>query len=147
MVYSVPFEFVYPEKKGCHAIVWVKINGISARFIIDTGASHTVMDMGQIQDFDGGTPELLETLSSGLGSNMLQSSSLKIATFELGDLTIPQYKMVLIDLSNINEIFSQLGIETISGILGGDLLLKYKVKIDYKFKKITFRQRNVKSKV
>ncbi|MEI8201848.1 MAG: aspartyl protease family protein [Bacteroidota bacterium] len=143
MLHKIPFQFIYAEKDGCHILIDVNINNIPAKFIIDTGASNTVMDIGGIGKFvSEPEPELNEMKSTGVGTDSLTSHILTIELLSMATFSKPQYRVVLLDLSHVNNVFQQLNLEPIDGILGGDLFLKYKAKIDYKYKTLTFRTRN-----
>ncbi len=143
MVYKIPFQVIFPEKDGCHLLIKVMVNGIVANFIIDTGASNTVMDLNSIETFVV-SPEFTanEAMSTGLGSNTIASHILYVDHLSIGNFSLEKYRVVLLDLSHINEVFSQLDLGTVHGILGGDLFLKYHAKIDYKYKTLIFRTRN-----
>ena len=71
-------------------------------------------------------------VSTGLGTNTMESNSTKIALLELGKLKFKNKKFMLLDLSHINETYTMLKKTTISGVIGGDILEKYNAVIDYK---------------
>lgn len=120
------------EGDGYHLLTDVLINDVPSVLLIDTGASKSVLDSNRIHQFVPPSEfEVNEQLSTGLGTNSMTSHSTIIDNIQLGDITIPHYKVVIIDLSHVNESYLKLGLSPIDGVLGSDLLLKYKAVIDY----------------
>lgn len=110
----------------------VHINRKTANLVIDTGASKTVLDKSLILKFvRDGKFEVHDKLSSGLGTNTMESQTTMIKKIKIGDLVINDYKAVLLDLSHVNESYKQIGLKPIDGVLGSDILLKYNAVIDY----------------
>ncbi len=143
MLHIIPFQLIYPEEIGCHILVDAKVNDIPAKFIIDTGASNTVMDMSRIEKFVVSPNMVLsESMSASVGSSNLTSHVLIINQLSIDTFSVRDYMLILMDLSHINHVFTSLKLGEVDGILGGDLFLKYKAKIDYKYKTLTFRTRN-----
>jgi predicted aspartyl protease len=129
----LPVQLLSIEDDGFHLMVRALINGRTARLLIDTGASKTVFDKGQIQKFvteKGFT--LNEKLSTGLGTNSMQTHSVLIHKIQLNELTIKNFNSILLDLSHVNESYKKLGLPVIDGVLGSDLLVQYHAVIDYK---------------
>ena len=113
------------------------IHGKEANFLIDTGASRSVFDPKTISNFiDDIQFEKKEGLTAGVGSSDLESATFKIDTFSLGALEITDYEAVALDLENIHEMYDKLNLPHIDGIIGGDLLKKYKAVINYRNKKL-----------
>lgn len=125
------------ENGGYHLSLNVKINDKSAYFILDTGASKTVLDKNQIHLFNLNQEiELLEEKSTGLGTNSMDIHQTKIDLLEIGDKKIENISLAIIDLSHVNETYEKLGFKKIQGVLGSDLLHQYKAIIDYKSLKL-----------
>ncbi len=114
-----------------------KIHDKEARFLIDTGASRSVFDPNTITDFiDNVAFEKKEGMTAGVGSSDLESATFMIEIFSIGELEIHDYEAVALDLENIHEMYGKLGLPRIDGIIGGDLLKRYKAVINYKGKKL-----------
>ena len=114
-----------------------KIHGKEARFLIDTGASRSVFDPHTITDFiDNVAFEKKEGMTAGVGSSDLESATFMIEVFSIGELEIHDYEAVALDLENIHEMYGKLGLPRIDGIIGGDLLKRYKSVINYKGTKL-----------
>ena len=136
---SIPLKIFKVDENGFHLSIKAKINGIKSILIIDTGASRSVFDKKQIEKtFNTSSAEASEKLSTGIGNNQLKSETMVIDEIQLGDLKIKKYNAVLIDLSHVNEAYSQIGNKNIDGILGSDIMKKYKAVISYPEKSIYF---------
>ncbi len=137
MITKVPIKILPIEDDGFHLMTTVKINEKKANLIIDTGASRTVFDETLIKKFlpkEYDKFEKNEKLSTGLGTNTMQSHAFSLKSLKIGDLIIKDYMAIILDLNNINESYSKLGLPLIHGVIGGDLLSKYKAVIYYQNK-------------
>ena len=134
---EVPLQLLDIEGEGFHVMVKGMIHGKEANFLIDTGASRSVFDPKTIATFiDDIQFEKKEGMTAGVGSSDLESSTFFIDSFTIGELEINDYEAVALDLENIHEMYDKLGLPRIDGILGGDLLKRYKAVINYKAKKL-----------
>ena len=134
---EVPIRLLDIEGEGSHIMVKGLIHGKEANFLIDTGASRSVFDPKTIATFIENLQfEKKEGMTAGVGSSDLESSTFHIDTFFIGDLQICDYEAVALDLENVHEMYEKLGLPHIDGILGGDLLKRYKAIVNYKGKKL-----------
>ena len=133
----IPFEIIHLNDEGYHLKVKSMINNLSIDLIVDTGASQSAFDFHFIQN---NLRELeiikAEQISSGLGTNTMESYECTLDFFQIGDLKIENYKAALLDLSHVNQTYEKLNIPCIHGVLGNDILLKYNALIDYKNKQL-----------
>ena len=137
MLTKIPIQKISIEGEGFHLMIKANINGKKANILIDTGASRTVFDSEQIKNFipeDHDEFEDNEKLSTGLGTDSLASQATTIDELQFGDLIIKNYIAVVLDMKHINQSYSKLNFPAIDGVLGGDLLSKYKAVIYYKEK-------------
>jgi hypothetical protein len=140
MVTTVPFKILTLDAEGFHLMMKVKINGKSAQLIIDTGASKTVLDKSRVSKYvKESVFKTHDKLSSGLGTNTMESQTTVLKKVMIGDLTIMEYTTVLLDLSHVNNSYEQIGLKPIEGVLGSDILLKYNAVIDYEKKVVRFK--------
>ena len=134
---EVPLQLLDIEGEGFHIMVKGMIHGKEANFLIDTGASRSVFDPKTISNFiDDIQFEKKEGLTAGVGSSDLESATFRIDVFSIGKVEICDYEAVALDLENIHEMYGKLGLPHIDGIIGGDLLKRYKSVINYKGKKL-----------
>lgn len=128
----VPLTLLNLEDDGVHLLVEVVIFNKRFTAVLDTGASRTVFDKTIIEEYANHEHIVLsEHLSTGLGTNTMESYTLVIPELTLGELTLNDYKVALLDLSSINIAYATLELEPVLGVIGGDLLNKHKAVINY----------------
>ena len=137
---EIPIQIVKLENDNFHILIGGSFHdGTSANWIIDTGASKTVLDLNLTEFY-----EILESdpeedyQSAGINQGMLYTTVGVISKMKLGDLEIFNQKVALIDLNHVNEIYEKYTSCKIAGLLGGDILMKYQCVIDYEMKIIRF---------
>lgn len=132
----VPIKVLKLED-GFHLLVNLRVNGKAARLLVDTGASKTVFDKERSSRFiPAGGFEKHDKLSTGLGTSTMKSQLALIREISFGKAGIKNYKTVIIDLSHVNVAYGQLKQKPIDGVLGSDILKKFKAVIDYGKKKL-----------
>lgn len=125
-------KLVELDKQGFHYFLKARVNGKSARFLLDTGASHTVMDLSRINSFINHTDfEENPTLSTGLGTNTMQSQIVSVNTFRLGKAILKDFEMILMDLSHVNESYRLAEKKPLDGVLGSNVFRKLEAKINF----------------
>ena len=132
MTTRIPIKILSIDKDGFHLLASISLNGKKANVIIDTGASRTVFDKERIKKFvKTRSKKIKDKLSTGLGTNNMESHHVKINSLSIGKIKIKNYSTVLLDLSHVNNSYKQLGLNMIDGVLGSDILFTYKAAIDY----------------
>ncbi len=125
-------KFIIPPV-GLHIHIKVFLNNKVARFVVDTGASQTVIDKNKAEHFiPNGVHRMLDALTAGIGSHNLESQAVIIKNSRIGELKIMDHEFILLDLQHVNESYNTMGLKEIDGILGSDLLEKYSAIIDFK---------------
>ena len=118
----IPLTLLNLQDDGFHLLVEVVVFDHRFKAVLDTGASKTVFDKTTIEQYANHEHILLsEHLSTGLGTNSMESYTLSIPELKIGDLSLIDYKVALLDLSMINSAYEMLEIEPILGVIGGDL--------------------------
>ena len=142
MIIKIPLQAVQLEAEGFHLFINVKLNNKSANLLLDTGASKTVFDVNRINNFKRKSKKKFETLdklSTGLGTNSMESSFTTIKKFSISDeLILDDFTAILLDMGHVNESYKMLNVQPIDGVLGSDLLMQYKAVINYKTKILKF---------
>lgn len=134
----IPIENILIEDDGFHLLLKAKINGKNTRLLIDTGASKTVFDVERIQNFVSKKFfEEHDKLSTGLGTDSMPTSTVNLNSLKIGELTLHDFPVVLLDLKHINNAYNKLGHDAIEGVLGNDILVRYKAIINYKMLQLT----------
>ncbi len=125
----------FKRLKTNHIQVQAYINGVKGVFIIDTGASNSCIDLKLFDYYNVRYEKSIEKASSATDqiSNTMISKKNK---FMIGKWTKKNIPIVLFDMSFINKTLNEHGIESVSGIIGSDLLKKGKAVIDYSDNKL-----------
>ena len=138
MKVSIPLRLIKLDD-GYHIFIAAKINGKKAILIVDTGASRSAFDKERIKNFtDKSKIEKHEKLASGIGTNNMKSQLTLLDSFTIGKIKETNYLAILLDFSHVVAAYKQMGVKPIDGVLGSDILRKYKAVINYGKKKIIF---------
>lgn len=118
---SIPFNY----STGL-PLIKVKVNGVYAKLLVDTGASMSLIDFNAADEYDFEPYRLINMEVNGIGGTKQLYHTKGIETHYKN---MPMYiRFKSSDLKNINL---KLGIV---GILGSDYLIQHKMVIDYKNK-------------
>ncbi|MGJ1203899.1 aspartyl protease family protein [Sphingobacterium lactis] len=145
---KIPFEVIGLQADGFHIITEIELLDKKFKIVIDTGASKTVLDKETLLASGIDEENFLNTdiLSTGLGTNSMESFILTIPTLQLAEWKIKNFQVAVLDLSSINYAYEQIGLERVIGVLGGDILNMYGAKIDYKKQELSLNQRRLSLK-
>lgn len=113
-----------------YLIVKGLVNGKEIPFIIDTGASCSMIDKEWAEKLN------LKLNKSngktiGYGSSSFDLSIIKKLEIEIDGQVFKVSKAMCSDLSNVNKTLKREGAKPIAGLIGADILMKYKALIDY----------------
>ena len=139
---TLKIELVPIEQDGVHIFIRARINGKPARFLVDTGASRTVLDQKRVLRFlkaEEAKFEKLEAASAGLGTSTMESHTIVLRSLSFSRLVLKDYKTAVLDLNHVNQSYSVLKMKKIDGVIGGDLLHRLGAVIDYGKEEIRFR--------
>lgn len=130
---TIPLQLLNLHDDGFHLLVEVVVFGQNFKAVLDTGASKTVFDKGLITELtsDENLLVLTEHLSTGLGTTSMESFTVLIPDLYIGELHLPDFTAAVIDLSSINYAYEKMDIDRIAGVIGGDILMQYRGRIDY----------------
>ena len=134
---KIPLQQISLEAEGYHLFINVELNNKPAILLVDTGASKTVFDINRISKFIRKRKKAFESFeqhSTGLGTNSMESHFTKINEFSISELKLKDFTAILLDMTHVNQSYETLGLPTIDGVLGSDLLMKYNAVIDYEKK-------------
>ena len=114
-------------------MVDVVLDGRAKQFIVDTGASNTVIDKRRIDaSVEGDVREAFGTSACGAGGSVEAEMTI-VKSLAVGGATVSDLPVAGIDLSGISEKIGA----AIAGILGYDFLSQFRVTIDYREETIT----------
>lgn len=142
---KIPLEILELHGDGYHILIDVCLFDQPFKMVLDTGASKTVLDKTTL--LQSGIPEekIVNTniISTGLGTNSMESFILELPTFEIGTWKIKKFITAVLDLSTVNYAYQQMNFQPVIGVLGGDILFSYAARIDYRKQLLTLRDRKV----
>jgi hypothetical protein len=138
---EIPLQIIELEHDNYHILIEGSFDDETLSYwIIDTGASKTVLDSNLTQFYGNVESEDEEDYqSAGINQGMLETTVGKIFCLRFGQFEIINQKVALIDLNHVNEIYQKYTSYKIAGLLGGDILMQYKCMIDYDRKVVRFK--------
>ncbi|KQC30067.1 retropepsin-like aspartic protease family protein [Flagellimonas eckloniae] len=122
-----------------HFEIAAKINGVSGRFILDTGASNTCVGMDKI-DFFKMISEVSDIKAAGAGATEMETLVSSKNKIQIGEWKKSKQKIVLFDLVHVNEALTSHNSLPVDGIIGADVLKKGKAIIDYDKKSLYLKK-------
>ena len=126
-----------------HFEIIAKINGITGRFILDTGASNTCVGLDKIEYFEL-VSKNSKIKAAGAGATNMETQISTKNTIEIGQWSQEKVKLVLFDLVHVNEALISHKAQPVDGVVGADVLKKGKAIIDYDKKCIYLKQKSPK---
>ena len=131
----IPLDLISIDADGFHLMMNAKIGRKKIRLLLDTGASKTVFDETRLKEIlgpDNNEFESSEQLSTGLGTNKMESQISVLKSIKIGSLKLKNLEVVVLDLSHVNVSYQLIGEKGIDGVLGSDLLSQFEAVIYYK---------------
>ena len=120
--------------KTKHYLIEAKVNSITGRFILDTGASNSCICTSLEDKFKVISEDSKEKASSA-NSEMTHTKISKKNIIQIGKWN-SNASLITFDMSHINNALSQKKIDPIDGIIGADILKKSNSILDYKSNKL-----------
>ena len=134
---TVPLLLINLQDDGFHLLVEIVVFGAKLFAVVDTGASRSVFDKGlmekHIQDLTVNDEAQAATIFST--TTTLEGI---IPNLKIGNLILKNYHTVALDLQGVTDTYLSLGHPSIAAIIGGDILMQFEAKIDYKKKLMRF---------
>lgn len=126
--FEVPFEL---DGKRKAILVEVEVNGQDRTFVMDTGASHTVVSHAAV----GVTQYELKRARFNPGPGVSgEATWAEVRSLCLGESRWHDLRIVVMNMDQVSQVFGR----RIDGLLGQDVLMEFdRVEIDYKTRRIT----------
>lgn len=141
MKIEIPLKLVSLQEDGFHFLIEGQINNVPLLMVLDTGASRCCFDTSFLELLNQKNKiKPNDSMTSGIGTNELNSVVTKLEKLAIGNLIIPNYQAVGIDMSHIHHAYLQAGIPKVDGIIGSDLLVKHGAIINYKKRTLTMNK-------
>ncbi|MBL4604355.1 MAG: clan AA aspartic protease [Flavobacteriaceae bacterium] len=106
------------------------LNGVKGRFILDTGASNSCVDINLAVKFKLDVKDS-ETKAAGAGAIGMETKISIKNEIEINKWKYFKTPIVLLNLTHVNTALIEHKAEAIDGIIGADILEKGKAIIDY----------------
>ncbi|MBI9040282.1 retropepsin-like aspartic protease [Lutibacter sp.] len=109
------------------------LNGVKGRFILDTGASNSCIDLGLAEKFKLQVEDS-DTKAAGAGAIGMETKISSQNHIQIKDWKYQNFNVVLFDLTHVNTALTEHNAKPVDGIIGADILEKGKAIIDYSSK-------------
>lgn len=125
------------RNKTQHLLCAARVNGKTARLLIDTGASNSCLDQALQEKF------LLEVKgqpfeAAGASEGKMQAVFSQASNLHLGRFSAGKHSFVLLNMVHIIATLHAQGATPIDGILGADFFFERNVQIDYHIRTLFF---------
>jgi predicted aspartyl protease len=128
----IPIQIIDLHEDGFHPLLNISIFDQQFKVVLDTGASRTAFDRQLLLQANAAADIVAsERLSTGLGTNSMESATALIKPLQIGTLVIPEIEVAVLDLSTINVAYRELGHPEVLGVIGSDILMRYNAVIDF----------------
>lgn len=128
---TVPLQVINLQDDGFHLLVEIVVFGETLFAVLDTGASRSVFDKALMEKHVNEISVSEETQAATIFSTSETLQGI-IPKLKIGSLTLKQYEAIALDLQSVTDTYLTMGHPAIAAIIGGDILMEYKAKIDYK---------------
>ncbi|HDR52654.1 MAG TPA: hypothetical protein ENN90_13725 [Mariniphaga anaerophila] len=141
MKIKIPLQIMELENDNYHLVVCSVFNDNSPGYwVVDTGASRTVFDKNLEKQYVISEEEADQLHTAGIGEKPIETTIAILNPFSLDKLKVNTLKVALLDLSQINNLYSKATSLRICGLLGGDFLVQFQAVIDYKKRIMTLKK-------
>ncbi|SRR6056297_606355 len=128
-----------------HFTVKAKINGVKGIFILDTGASNTCVGFDKLEYFKL-TSKVSDIKAAGAGATDMETHISSKNKIEIGKWKSKKLKIVLFDLTHVNQALEAHSVPKVDGIIGADVLKQTKAIIDYDSNYVYLSSKKAKKK-
>jgi len=115
------FAIPLAKNKFGHYTAEATINGHEANFLVDSGATTTVLDTDFIDDIEVDTKKS-KILAVGVGGKQGFLKAAQINELMIGDLDVGESDIKVMSMDHVNHIYAKHGVKPLTGILGADYL-------------------------
>jgi predicted aspartyl protease len=122
-----------------HFEVKAKLNNVKGRFILDTGASNSCVDINLAEKFKLEVKDS-DTKAAGAGAIGMETKISSKNNIEINQWKYQNFTVVLLDLTHVNTALTEHHAEAVDGIIGADILEKGKAIINYEKKSLYLKK-------
>jgi predicted aspartyl protease len=122
-----------------HFELKAKLNNVKGRFILDTGASNSCIDINLAKKFKLDVKDS-NTKAAGAGAIGVETKVSTKNNIEINQWKYQKFTVVLLDLTHVNTALTEHHAEAVDGIIGADILEKGKAIINYEKKSLYLKK-------
>ncbi len=126
-----------------HLQLKASINGVKGRFILDTGASNSCVNLNLVAHFKLKASES-DTKAAGAGAIDMETQQSENNSISIGKWKSKKLHLILFDLHHVNTALTQHNAKEVHGIIGADILQKGRAFIDYNKNVLYLKQKKNK---
>ena len=136
--YVIKLNLLELEPENYHIFARGKWKGIQINIIIDTGASHTCLDIDFFKSCEPDTPAIAnQGTNVGIGTDQFETHLALITGFKISRFHVHDFQAVLLSLKHINQAYQAARIPEVQCILGSDFFVSYNAIIDFSNQTLT----------
>jgi hypothetical protein len=136
--FELPIELIGLEEDNYHLLIRSCFEDNEPKFwILDTGASKTVFDVRESAYYTVSINSEMQINSAGIGTGTIETTVGVLHPIWFSDFEKRRFEVAMIDLEQVNQIYSQFTDTRIVGLLGSDFFHHHKAVIDYQKLTIT----------
>ena len=125
--YSISFKILSTN----HVIIDATMNNVDGKFLIDTGASNSCVDLNKSEKFNLNYGKSDEQASSAT-DEIKETYISKKNSLLIGECYINDFDIILFNMEHVIKSLLDKDEIEIDGIIGADILIKYNCCIDFK---------------
>ncbi len=118
------------REKSHHITVVAHLSGRPARFVVDTGAGGTILDVEAVSQYKLKLSSASRK-GGGVGSAAMRMNYVSKHDLTLGGLDLSGPKLLTLNLSHVNAGLTKNKVEPVVGVIGADVLWNRHAIIDY----------------
>lgn len=139
--FKIPLKLINLNDDGFHLLMEVVVFKQKHYAVLDTGASRSVFDKALLEAHLPTEVTTNEEINAATLFTSTTTIQAEIPKWKIGKLKIKKYEAVAFDLQSVSQTYEQFGHPPISCIVGGDILMEYKAKINYKKLMLVLRKK------
>lgn len=114
-----------------HLVLAVRLNGVEGRFVLDTGATRTLVEASGRERFKLGDALRPAGAATGAGGGGIAVHESPGNQLDIGGYSDPAFTALVMSLAHVNDAFERRGEPRIDGVIGADVLERGQAVVDY----------------
>jgi predicted aspartyl protease len=144
MTEIIRFKVKEIESGSFHPLIKGEIEGKPIVLIIDTGASHTVIDKSLTRGLPVQSTGGKEPFAAGINAQKIDVEQVELPSIILDRINFHNLLVFSTDLEPISKLYNDIAGIKINGLLGCNFLEEFKATINFKSRKIKLHRKQKK---